>query len=98
MTRNECVAILTRCASFDRRTVGQADVTAWLLVLGDLTYPECDAAVISYYKENREWIMPSDIRGRVMEERRAWLQANPEAGPQRPELVPPWKQQKEIEG
>lgn len=91
MTRNEVTAILARCASFDRRTVGQSDVTAWMLVLGDLTHAECDNAVIDYYKDNRDFIMPSDIRRRVMAERQDWLAIHPEAGPQHPELVPPWQ-------
>lgn len=97
MTRNEVTAILARCASYDRRTVGQADVTAWLLVLGDLTHAECDAAVIDYYKENREWIMPSDIRGRVLHERSQWLMLHPGVGPLNPEIVPPWQAARELE-
>lgn len=96
MTRNEVTAVLARCASYDRRTVGAADVTAWLLVLGDLTYAECDAAVIDYYRSNREWIMPSDIRHRVLHERRQWLMAHPDVGPQHPEIVPPWTETKEL--
>jgi hypothetical protein len=99
MNRNEVVAVLTRCASFDRRTVGQADVQAWLLVLGDLTYAECDKAVVEYYKENREWIMPSDIRSRVFAARQEWLNKNPEVGPARPDIIAPWMAppQKELE-
>ena len=97
MTRNEIVAILARCASFDARTVGPTDVTAWQLVLSDLTHAECDAAVIDYYKAYRDRIMPSDIRQRVLRERQQWLNAHPDFGPGRPELVPPWEQRKELE-
>lgn len=90
MTRNEVVAVLARCTSFDRRTVGQADVTSWLLVLGDLTYPECDAAVVDYYKTETSWIMPAHIRRRVMAGREQWLNENPGVGPQNPQIVAPW--------
>jgi hypothetical protein len=97
VTRDDVKKILARCASFDQRTVGQADVTAWLLVLDDLTYAECDRAVVDYYREHRERIMPSDIVHLVLDARSAWLRANGNVGPQHPEIVAPWTVSKAIE-
>lgn len=71
MNAEETGKLLATCATFDRRTTGEADVIAWLRVLGDLDYRECEAAVIGYYADSRDWIMPADIRSRVMRERRA---------------------------
>lgn len=62
MDRNEVVDILTLIAARDRRTVGQADVAAWLEDIGDLTFEDARAAVARYYRESREWIMPADVR------------------------------------
>lgn len=70
MTPEETGKLLGICASFDRRTVGEADVIAWYRVLGDLPYPECEAAVVAHYAASREWIMPADIRGPVKRARR----------------------------
>ena len=36
MTTEEVIDLLTLMASYDRRTVGNADVAAWRLVVGDL--------------------------------------------------------------
>lgn len=97
MTHDEVLLILTRCASFDRRTIGRTDVEAWHLVIGGLTYAECDAAVLAWYKENREWIMPSDVRAHVFEERDQWLRDHPGYGPLNPHIVPPWDTRKELD-
>lgn len=81
MTRNEIKLLLARAASYDQRSVGQADVTAWLLALGDLTHGECDAAVVAYYRDETEHrrIWPGNIRSRVLARRQEWLQENPSA-------------------
>jgi hypothetical protein len=94
MTRDQIKLILARCASFDQRTVGQADVTAWHLALGDFTYAEADKAVIEYYKEERDRIMPSDIRSRCWKARELWTNAHPG-----PDLEAPWEadQRRELE-
>jgi len=74
MTYEETGKLLAICASCDRRTVGDADVLAWHLVLGDLPYADCETAVTAHYGQSREWIMPADVRARVKSMRRDRLE------------------------
>ena len=69
MNAEQAGQVLAKCASYDRRKTGEAEVIAWLQVLGDLRYADCEQAVIGHYAETREWIMPADIRIRVKEAR-----------------------------
>lgn len=62
MTKAEITRLLAIIVAFDRRTVGEADVEAWHLVIGDLDIHDCAEAVRTYYSENREWLMPADVR------------------------------------
>lgn len=62
MNRTECAQLLTVITSFDRRTLGEADVIAWHGTLGDLTFDECRAAVVKHYAEQTEWAMPAHVR------------------------------------
>ena len=79
MTPEETARVLAKCAAFDRRTVGRADVLAWHEVLGGLDVGDALAAVTRGYATNRDWIMPSDVvshaadirRERVRRERHA---------------------------
>jgi hypothetical protein len=65
MTPEETGKLLATCASFDRRKAGPLDVIAWHRVLGDLSYADCENAVIAHYTEGAEWIMPAHVRQRV---------------------------------
>jgi len=69
MTPDETVDLLTVAAAFDQRTVGEGDAMAWHAVLGDLAFADAKQAVLGYYAETRERIMPADIRQRVREVR-----------------------------
>lgn len=71
MNRAETAILLALCTSFDRRTVGEADVRAWHAVLGDVDHKQAEAAVFAHYAESRDWIMPADIRQHVRTTRRA---------------------------
>jgi hypothetical protein len=62
MRRSEIADLLAMCAAFDRRTVGEGDVEAWLAVLGDLAFDDCRQAIVKHYAASREWIMPADVR------------------------------------
>jgi hypothetical protein len=59
----ETALVLAKCQAFDRRTVGIADVKAWWEVLHDVDVADALDAVTRYYRDCREWIMPSDVRG-----------------------------------
>lgn len=74
MNAKEAGDLLAKCASYDRRTTGEADIIAWLQALGDLSYRDCEAAVVAHYADSTDWIMPAHIRHRVKEIRRIRLQ------------------------
>lgn len=78
MTSDEVWDLLKLIASVDRRKVGITDRRSWETLIGDLAFPDAAAAVIAYYRDNREWIMPSDVRHGVKAIRQARLDA---AGP-----------------
>jgi hypothetical protein len=65
MTPEEAGKLLGMCAAYDNRNVDDSALYAWFRVVGDLPYAECEAAVIAHYTDNREWIMPADVRKRV---------------------------------
>lgn len=75
MTKAQVARLLAVCAAFDQRTSGEEDDVAWLAAIGDLDFAEARDAVIGYYQENRERIMPSDIRQRVRDVHNARLAA-----------------------
>ena len=81
MNANEVIDLLTLMASYDRRTVGKSDVAAWGLAVGDLPFADSRDAVITHYRESREWIMPADVRDLVNEVRRERLKNAPALDP-----------------
>ena len=81
MTTDEVIDLLTFMASFDRRTVGQADVAAWKLAVGDLPFADAQEAVLAHYRESRDWAMPVDIRDRVKAMRGERLKSVPMSDP-----------------
>ena len=70
MTPSETAILLAMAAAFDSRTVGETDVMAWHAVLEDLPLEDCEAAVLAWYREHRERLMPSDVRHAVKAIRR----------------------------
>lgn len=70
MNKAEVAELLTLIAAFDRRTIGDADVEAWHLVLGDLDAVDCADAIREHFTESREWLMPADVRTRAVNAKR----------------------------
>lgn len=62
MTPDETATVLAKCAAFDQRTVGRADVAAWTEALDDVPVADALAAVTRWYRTSRERVWPSDIR------------------------------------
>ncbi len=62
MTLDDVIDVLSKCAAFDRRTIGEADALAWSEAIGDLNRTDALAAVTAWYRSHREFVMPSDIR------------------------------------
>ena len=81
MNASEAALLLGMCASFDRRTIGEADARAWALVLADVALDDAQHAVAAHYAESRDWIMPADVRRRVKAMRRDRLDRNPAPAP-----------------
>lgn len=77
MTKAETARVLTLIAAFDRRTIGEADVEAWYLVLSDLPADDCAAAVREHYTTSTDWLMPAHVRrlAEIIARRRAGSQA-----------------------
>jgi hypothetical protein len=61
MGRSEAAKILTLCAVYDRRTIGETDVAAWGDVLNLVRFEDAAIAVRQHYAVSREWVMPSDV-------------------------------------
>lgn len=80
MTSDEVWDLLELISSIDRRKVGLTDRQTWEGLVGDLSAADAQAAVIAYYRESREWIMPADVRARAKAMRRDRLDR---------EIVPP---------
>jgi hypothetical protein len=62
MNRDEIIDLLSVAAAYDQRTVGNADIAAWTLALGDLDFGRARDAVVAHYREQTRRIMPADIR------------------------------------
>lgn len=65
MNAEETGRLLAKCASYDRRKIGEAEVIAWLQAIGDLNYRDCETAVVGHYTDSTDWIMPAHVRQRV---------------------------------
>jgi hypothetical protein len=61
MTREEVVDVLTKCAAFDQRTVGELDVMAWHEILGRVDLADALEAVRRHYTDSSDRAMPADI-------------------------------------
>ena len=70
LDRSEVARLLGLAASFDQRTVGQADVAAWQAALTGVTFGECEAAIIEHAKVSRDRVWPADILVRIRDAQR----------------------------
>lgn len=86
MIDDEVIDLLTTAATFDRRTVGDADVIAWRAAVGDLDFPDAHTAVIQHYTDSTDWLMPAHVRVRVKAIRAARLASEVMPAPS-PELA-----------
>ena len=65
MTREETANLLAVVQTYDQRTIGQTDVLSWHGALGDLDFDDCRDAVVSYYSDSTDRVMPAHVRKRV---------------------------------
>lgn len=62
MTPEQVVDLLTKCAAYDQRTIGEGDVMAWWEVLNRIELADALEAVRLHYTEQSDRAMPADIR------------------------------------
>jgi hypothetical protein len=56
--------VLGKAAAFDARTVGEADVEAWLECIGDeLDFQTAMERVTEHYRTSTQRLMPADLLG-----------------------------------
>lgn len=58
MKKSQMARVLGTAAAFDQRTVGEADVEAWMRACGDMDFDEATEAVIEHYKTSADRLMP----------------------------------------
>lgn len=63
MTPLETADVLTAIASYDLRTIGEADVIAWHAAIGELSKPLALEAVVIHHKTSTDRIKPANILG-----------------------------------
>lgn len=78
MTPAETAKLLAMVQTFDRRNVGESEITGWHAVLADLVFEDCRDAVVEYFRSSRDWLMPADVVDGV---RRLQLRRIEAAGP-----------------
>lgn len=67
MNFEDTVDVLTKCAAFDQRTVGDGDAAAWHEVLGPFDVQDALRAVTAWYTEHSDQrAMPADIRRAIL--------------------------------
>lgn len=75
MNRDDVIDVLTAIQSVDRRTVGDSDVDAWMVIIGELPKDLCIRAVIGHFREcPGVWLEPGHIFQRVRAIRRDQLE------------------------
>jgi hypothetical protein len=65
MTLAEIADLLSIDAGISQRTIGESDVRAWHMVLGDIDFAAASAALRDHYRHNTVRVMPADIVRRV---------------------------------
>lgn len=65
MTPTEVSQVLAKAAAFDQRTVGEADIFAWMEAVGDVDLDDALAAVTRHYRESTDFLRPAHLREQV---------------------------------
>lgn len=68
LTLDEANNVLTVAASFDKRTIGELDITMWQQALRGLDFQTCAAAVIKHYSTTTDYLLPVHICRLVADE------------------------------
>lgn len=74
MNITDTAKVLAKIQAFNNRTFDQPAIQAWHDTIGDLDLTDSLSAVSEYFRESKEWIMPSDIRYGVKKIREARIE------------------------
>ena len=61
LTLGQANDVLTIAASFDKRTIGELDITMWQQALRSLDFEACAAAVVKHYSTTADYLLPVHI-------------------------------------
>jgi hypothetical protein len=78
---SETATLLAKCAAYDRRTIGEADIAAWHDALANIPFTDASAAVTEHYTRTSQWIGVADVRDGVRRIRAARLRRADTAPP-----------------
>lgn len=76
MRPSDVARLLGAIAARDRRTIGETDVAAWTIDVGDLDYDDAVQAVAEWYRDRTDWIMAAHVREGVRRIRAARLEGH----------------------
>lgn len=62
MNLTEAANILGLAATYDRRTIGDAEIVAWQAALSDVEFTDAQAAIVAHYRDSTDWLMPAHVR------------------------------------
>lgn len=62
MNITEAANILGLAATYDRRTIGDAEIVAWQAALSDVNFADAQTAVVAHYRDSTDWLMPAHVR------------------------------------
>lgn len=69
MNRSEVETLLNLAALYDRRSVEDTDVMAWMPLMAEVAFAQAQSAVFAHFRECRYWLTPDDVLRRIREER-----------------------------
>lgn len=62
MDKSDVVLLLAFAGTYDYRKVGDADIEAWYLAVGDLDIDDAKDAVVAHYRNTTDRLMPAHLR------------------------------------
>lgn len=74
MNRNEAADLLAIAAAYDKRKVGESDVTAWQLALQDFSFSEATGAVVAHARDSKEYLTVFHIADRIRKARNDFVE------------------------
>lgn len=62
MDKSDVVLLLAFAGTYDYRKVGESDIEAWYLAVGDLDLDDAKMAVVAHYQNTADRMMPFHLR------------------------------------